>query len=46
MFTDLTADGLLNGWVGDLIDESMRSMGRWLMMMMEVIAAVKRSELV
>lgn len=46
MLTDLTVDGLLNGRVGDLMDESMRCTGRWLKTTKQVIAGVKRNELV
>jgi hypothetical protein len=42
MLTDLKVDGLLNGWMSDLMGELMRCMERWLKM---VIAGVKRSEL-
>jgi hypothetical protein len=45
MLTDLTVDGLLNGRVGDLMAQSMRCIGRWLKMMEQVIAGVKRNEL-
>jgi hypothetical protein len=46
MLTDVAVDGLLNGRVGDLMDESMKCMGPWLKMMEQVTAGVKRKELV
>jgi hypothetical protein len=46
MLTDVAVDGLLNGRVGDLMDESMKCIGAWLKMMEQVIAGVKRNELV
>jgi hypothetical protein len=33
-------DALQNGWVGDLMDESMKCMGRQLKMMMKQVIAV------
>jgi hypothetical protein len=37
-----TADILLKGWMADLMAESLSRMGRWLKMMMQVTAVVKK----